>query len=608
MANRLLQGSIFPLLAARPWRVCRHLPLDLFVLGLIPILVMIRNPGTFISPIGQIDAWLYFGYYLNLPEYLRTFDGLYYSTRLTTIGPGWAVYQLLPPLAANHVLHLALYAIAVGSLYLILRDTVNRLAAYVGALGLATNSWFLFAVGWDYVDGFGIMYFLVAGWLLTLATRSRRPWFLLGAGATTAALGIANLTYVVLIPFLVAHFWVLNRQRRNIPERAAAGWFALGATGLVVPLGCINYLVAGRFWFLLPSIEWTLAFVQESGPNPWRLPISQWWMDATWLVFPSLAAGGAVLWLIRAQRASADPVPPVVGYFQAQLLALIGTCIVASWFGRTCLLQFAHYASLLLPAVFLALGGQLQQLTVRLNEQESRTLAGGASLAMIGCLLLPRAVADFPLLGDFHLLPALVAGSAAVALLQLSAGRLRHGLAAVCLLGVAQGFIQAEGGLQRSIGGAAGQASVAAPACADRLLAFRLITRIHRHIRHVEPSGNIWFWYSDEDPRLPLFTMLASTHGYMYRLVNTKFPQLPAPVTVGDRPMAETSPILVLSSDPDPLPAARSALGVHGLEARLLRQWQMGEGAARFTLAIIAIAKPADDAGLTEASDSGEVP
>ena len=135
------------------------------------------------------DFWIYYGYFRNFPDHLSWFHEQYYSSRLSVILPGALVYRLFPPLVANSVLHLGIDYLCVLSLYLALRRSCDRASSLVAAIALGANPAFLDAIGRDYVDGFGMAYFLVALLLIICAaeTRSSSRW-LFAAGAVASRL------------------------------------------------------------------------------------------------------------------------------------------------------------------------------------------------------------------------------------------------------------------------------------------------------------------------------------------------------------------------------------------------------------------------------------
>src|ERR1700734_3112403 len=102
------------------------------------------------------DAWIYYRYFRFARIYLRE-SGLetYYASRLSVVLPGYFLRHLLPPLAANALLHLALYGCALAGFYVAARLWCGRRAALLAALALGGNRFFLFEIGTNYVDGFG---------------------------------------------------------------------------------------------------------------------------------------------------------------------------------------------------------------------------------------------------------------------------------------------------------------------------------------------------------------------------------------------------------------------------------------------------------------------
>jgi hypothetical protein len=569
-------------------RLLSRVGLEPVLLALLPFAIMAWDPGAFVSPL-SIDPWLYFGYYLNLPEFLKIFDGTYYGTRLSTLLPGWMLYRYLPPLPANFVLHGGLFAISLACLYATLRDTVDRRTAFLATFLLGCHPYFLNAVGWDYVDGFGITYLLLTAWLLTAASRSPR-WrrYLFAAGASAFALGVANISYFLFVPFLVGHYLVLNRERQRSRLLPATCWFGLGVIGLQVLLGSYSWWVAGRFWFLLPSFTWYYGFANEAGPNPWQLPLAQWWMKAGWLVFPFLGAVGAVGLLGRRCRRGATAVPGIIVYYQVQLLALLLLFLSATWLGRAPMLQFLHYASMLLPATFLALGGQSRGMFGRLSPEAWRRYLVGASILLLASTLIGPAIAwAIVWTGWPPLLLAGLTALAAAATLQQTAGSTRRGLAAVFLLAACNSFVQIPNPLAASVGSP--DALKADSFTDDRVQAFRLVAQTVREVQKTGSAPKVWFWYSQEDPGYRLFTMVSSTHLYMYSLLNTEFPRLSAKNPLGDYPMLPPFRIALLSSQGDRLAECEAAVERFGWKCRVLRQRAVPRDAGRFTVTIVEI-------------------
>ena len=269
----------------------------LWIVGALPLLLLALSNDWIITPPGLIDPWVYFGYYQDLPQHLKSFDGTYYGTRLSTLLPGYAAYHCLPPLAANYVLHLGLYYACVMSLYWILARTVSPRAGLLAAACLGCQLFFLQAIGWDYINGFGIAYFFLSVLALTAAARTHF-WKsnLVAAGIGSAALVIANTFYVVFLPYVAIHYLYINRQARRNPLLGSLVLYLLGAAGLTLVLCLYNGLVAGRFWFLGPTLHFAHTFAGQT--NPWTAPVSIWLPAADWLVLPGAHRPGKSVFLL----------------------------------------------------------------------------------------------------------------------------------------------------------------------------------------------------------------------------------------------------------------------------------------------------------------------
>src|SRR5262249_52954355 len=124
------------------------------LLGLPWLLLLINCDWAVVDPLsGWLDPWIYTGFFLNLRHHLHLFPGTYYGSRLGWVIPGYVVHHAFSPVVANYILRLALFYGTILPLYFVLRETVHRRAALVGAMMMGCYTWFLFSIGWDYVDG-----------------------------------------------------------------------------------------------------------------------------------------------------------------------------------------------------------------------------------------------------------------------------------------------------------------------------------------------------------------------------------------------------------------------------------------------------------------------
>ncbi len=330
------------------------------ILALLPWLVLAVSSGWIYNSLTDIDPWVYFGYFLSYPRYVSAlFPNLYYGTRLSWILPGYCLNALFDPMTAKYILHVGFYYLAVFSLYNLLRKETGSRSALVVAVLFGTHSYFLRAIGWDYVDGAGITYNLLALLCVAHAAVSRRPRFwLMAGGAAAAAMFYCNAFLAVFLPLLAALYFHRVHQGLSLASARAllrfALWFGLGALFVSLLLALVNYAVGGGFWFYGPSLQ----FITGSSKTSASTPIWGWVARGYWLAFPFIAALGSISYLIarifRRTFLSRD----LKLFFVLQYLACLVFMIAWHAAGGPGL-QWPHYTSYLLPSAFLAVGCML---------------------------------------------------------------------------------------------------------------------------------------------------------------------------------------------------------------------------------------------------------
>ena len=179
------------------------LPYTLAVL-VLPLVVLWHRADALFSPLWYADPWFYLGYFRNLINYKRDlFFGSYYGSRLAWVLPGFLVHSLFSPLVANLILHLTVHLTATLSFFAILRRLTGHRSAFLATMVFSVDPWLWAATGWDYPDGAGIAYCLLAIALLTRsAARPVRQWSLLLAGIAMAGMAYTHLflgTFTLLL-------------------------------------------------------------------------------------------------------------------------------------------------------------------------------------------------------------------------------------------------------------------------------------------------------------------------------------------------------------------------------------------------------------------------
>ena len=562
--------------AASPQQTLRQRLRDrgLVALAVLPLaLLALDSDWIFSGP--HRDAWIYYGYFQNAVFYLRHFQDQYYSSRLAVILPGFLLHHLLPALAANLVLHLALYWSAVLSYYLVAKDLFGSRVALLAGLALGCHPYFLQAAGWNYVDGFGIAYFLMALLLLTRAAGSPswRP-LLLAAGAMATAILSTNVFYAVYLPLLVGHFVVLNRQRGRIPLLAGTLWASLGALGLFTLFGTLTWAAGGRFFYLSSSLQFLAGSIGTQ--NPFRDPNYAWLRQAVWLVFPAVTLLGSATLLWRARTDISLRRDPTLLWCQVQLVLLVLMTLYFQVAGDTGVLQHFFYASLLIPVAFVAFSGQLAQLMAGLPRERFTALAAIVAVVQIVPLFLPLArplsKGGAPFSAPLPL--ALFAGlGVAVAVWQKVTGT-RAILNLFLCLALSQLLVRQGGPIFEQFERHGG----------DGRGLFQQLSHAVTAIETFDPSQKARLWYDLDEEDGRIYDAVASAFLLCPRMIGLDFPEVQGGRMCDGVQLGPDVPIAILSADPAAFKKADTALRSIGLTARFLGREEIDGPSRGFAL------------------------
>lgn len=350
------------------WKSQKLFNWHILVLLLLPIFLFIICPEWIFSPSGFVDSYFYLGYFLHPLQLLKTFPDAYYGTRLPWILPGVALYHFLAPAIANFVLHLGVYYTAVLSLYFILRQTVGARPALVTAVSMGGYAFFLRAVGWDYVDGAVIAYFLLTLLMLTYAITSDRAspngvvrWrfslFLSGIFYGCAVYTHPACIYIYA-PYLLLYYLIANRKYKNHSVVASFVWVLAGLATISILLGAINYTINGIFFFQLVTIKAAQHLTSATMSNKWKAPLLDWLPTASWLLMPALTCGLSGLMLTLQKFGKVKHNNPFYSLFQISFLGCASLFVFLQTRNYN-FLQYSYSSSYLIPVMFLALGSQL---------------------------------------------------------------------------------------------------------------------------------------------------------------------------------------------------------------------------------------------------------
>ena len=346
----------------------------LLIAVLSPLSLALVNDDWLFTPVGYLDPFQYVGLFMNFdrPDFLA---GHYKLARLPWVISGYLAYQALPPMSASIVLHLVYLAVAVGSTFLAVWIAFRDLAiASLASVALGFFTPFHGSGGWDYHNTAAGTYYL-----MTIALVHGAIWFprrrracLLSAGATLALTLHSNITFVNLVPFLLAYSWGLVRVREGSAlTRRALGWSLIWlAAGSAVSTAvlCVVSVLAGReplfFWPLVEIVVRYVADTRHLIPwwKPWR---TLWFLHASYLAIPTVvcAASIAGLAIRSAPRCENDRSERECRQIGAVLMLgqFLGIC--ALWLFWQTLGQVAlmpdYFAYPIYPVCYLAIAGFL---------------------------------------------------------------------------------------------------------------------------------------------------------------------------------------------------------------------------------------------------------
>lgn len=553
----MLTTLVRPRLMPR-WHAVRRLDAAVPVLLALPWLLLAADPRWVYGSLYR-DSWIYFGFFVDLPGHLRAFPDFYGCSRLTVTLPGWLAYQILPPVTANLVLHLGVYYAAVFAGYAVFARVGGRRVGLLVAVLFGGHPFVLKAAGWDYVDGFVIAYFLLTQAALARAAEAERwrRWAVL-AGVAAAAMAVANLAHTPLLLSLAAWFVLLNR-RSLLP---AAGWFSLGAGGLLLVLGLVSWSLGGRLFFLAPSLDFVANYTTGIA-RMYVHPPGDWIAGAVWLVFPAAACVGAVVALVR--RAG-------MRFVQWHLLAAAALLVAAQYQGRFGYLEVWYYASVavMVPA-FAALAGQWAGRLDGLTPRQFALLLAAAC----GSGLLAAAVNRFGFDGPPWLTTAALGCGVAAVLLP------RAAFVALVLFGLMNVGVQARFRMADAMPGVAPVLRLEACQAFDphRKACFLAIHDAARWVRTLDDPGRVWFWYHLHEPLGPVYDMVAHTHCTYYRVIGWEFPLIREGRLANGRPVGDLAAggtVVVFCERDEGRDEAVRELRAHGVTVEVIGERAMG--------------------------------
>jgi hypothetical protein len=539
-------------------------------LVILPILlVWINNNIIFGSPIGS-DNFVYSGFHLHLPEFLSSrFADTYYAARMPWNALGYLAHRLLDTEQALYALRIFVFYVAAFSLYSAVSTIfADRSAAFAATMLFGTNTWFLAAIGWDYVDGAYVACLLLSLAMMAGAALGHR-WRLaaIGWGATVALTVSLYILWTIFVPIEIGMFICLNRLGRRRDLYAVAALAFIGAVAALACMGCVSWFFGGKFLYLLPQIKSMVAVAANR--STWDVPLSRWLWRAPWLLIPAAIWAFSAVWTVLDARSafgkfqSADREVDVNSRLWIASVFCVGALLlfVGLEVAGFRLFMFDDKARALFPFAYVVLGGVL---AAGRREPSQHKLIYTLTVIVVTlapwiatATLAPHIASGFDLIAphpSFFMGPIAATVWVAIGFLVLwtpfVGGRLKYVL--VTLFFSVISF------------GAGDNSWIKFPPDPFYRQATLAVFEASRAISPFNPKAQALFWFDAKDPLAEQLRDVVSTYLYQYSLLNENFPNLTdakgdaASIEPGDR-------IIILTSGEDPLPAATRAVADKGL-------------------------------------------
>jgi uncharacterized membrane protein len=492
----------------------RSRPYTLSLLLLPVALLVLNDSWAFTRAEEGLDPWFYTGLFLHFPGHIREFADSYYAARLPHVAVGAAAHALFGLPLAAYALRLTYWYLAVLSLYGTVRRTSGSdIAAFVTAVVFGTSVYFLWAIGWDYVDGAAVAFLCGAGYFLCVGSAHRLSMQAIGGILQLCAVS----TYVglaFLVPLQLAHASVVRRRERLPP--LSAGGLAVGWTIGLVAFAVLSRLAGASFNYMAPQLRAGAA--QSTNREQYITPISVWILDATWLFLPlltSLCAAALLAVLVR-RTAGWRELWLTRGVSEAVLLLVTVAVFVAAELRGFWFLQLSYVSIYMMPFAALGLGAVLAWVFASLEVRRARLVAAGTLVVALLPFVTfvstwyPRCI---PKCVPWEPLGLVVFGT--VSVLFVAAIVVRRAAVAVAsvliLLGANLIF--------------ADQRALDIPS-ADRRERYETVVTASQMVGARFPDERVRFWYDFNVELGEIYRSIASTYIWSLSLVGEDFPSL----------------------------------------------------------------------------------
>lgn len=230
------------------------------ILVFYPVALLLADRKWIVNK-NDIDVWFYNGYF-SLPlnvfqETSPTVASQYFDTRLPFTLLGHLVYSVFPESQAKIVFNLGImHVVIILTVYTLMKKISYPNNAFVGAMLLSTNVFYLRMIGSDYVD-LGVVFYLSITLLLIHRNipTGQGPVTLTLIGFTLICMLLTNPLSIFLMPLVVIygvlHFPNDHKKASKNFYLKISGWISLGSIFSLIFFQVIYLQLTGRHQFIL---------------------------------------------------------------------------------------------------------------------------------------------------------------------------------------------------------------------------------------------------------------------------------------------------------------------------------------------------------------------
>ncbi|MDP1822137.1 MAG: DUF4214 domain-containing protein [Archangium sp.] len=566
---------------------------------LLPWLMLLVTDWT-VTPVGMVDGWIYRALGRDLVHANASFSDFYYPARPFVLVPRFLLTRLLSEGVAHAVYSFLCFQVLLLAVFDLLTSLARPGTRLAGVLLFGTCMYLLRTLGWGYVDGSIVTWFVIglaglARWYRTGATpRSQHLGALVAGGCFIAMLTTHPMTLPMLLTPLALVGW---RQSQTPQARPWRLWLVVvfGAGTAVVAMAVICKVLYGRSLFFMPVVHAALELTTAT----WKHPLTTWVLNANWLVLIGFACLVSVLMLAGGAARKAR-LTAFEGFAYLNLVALMALMVAVELFTGGYWLEYGWFASYFLPAALLALAAMLGE---RTKSASTTGMEGLAVALVVGAALAYRLEAPYVVrYFDQRFFPFRLSAQwlGAVPLATLQAG-----IALCSVIGLVTwrwlvarpgpGSLFFAGFLVALVNGA--PINRVPPGDALESAAAASVSQSIGLIQDELAGRSPRYWYDDASPFAYLFQDISAAHLGAYSRFQAPFPDGAQKRDASKDPSDFFAAGLVILDDTaERFPRAQRSFADVGYALKETRREQVPVGERSYSL-IIATVEPARDAG-----------